>query len=352
MLKSAELVKSLTASAVDALRAVLRPVSALSVESVENKQGGAVDFVAVVRLGGRRHELACRVIDNGQPRFARVAIFELQRAVERDYRGAVGVLVAPYLSEAVRELCAAEGVGGVDLVGNVRLAFGSVYIERQVQERPVAEERELKSLFRRQAGRVLKVMLREPRRAWKVEELARESGVSLGHVSNVRGGLLEREWAETGAQGMWLKQPEAVLEEWREVYEGVGCKVERYYTVRHGKALEEAAREVLGQGRAVYGGYSAANWLAPYVRSGMHSFYANEAGMRGLEQALQLGPARHGENVVITVPRHEDVLEDVVEVEAGVWCTGLVQTYLDLWVAGERGKEAAEHLREVRLRWQ
>lgn len=38
-------------------------------------------------------------------------------------------------------------------------------------------------------------MLREPDRAWRVTELSEISGVSLGHVSNVRNGLIDREWA-------------------------------------------------------------------------------------------------------------------------------------------------------------
>jgi hypothetical protein len=35
-----------------------------------------------------------------------------------------------------------------------------------------------------------------------------------------------------------------------------------------------------------------------------------------------------------------------------VVCTSPVQTYLDLAAAGERGQEAADHLRQERLQWQ
>ncbi|MDA4631000.1 hypothetical protein NZA98_07735, partial [Escherichia coli] len=33
-------------------------------------------------------------------------------------------------------------------------------------------------------------------------------------------------------------------------------------------------------------------------------------------------------------------------------CTSSVQTYLDLAIAGERGAEAADHLRKEKLSWQ
>jgi hypothetical protein len=41
-----------------------------------------------------------------------------------------------------------------------------------------------------------------------------------------------------------------------------------------------------------------------------------------------------------------------VEAGPGVICTSAVQTYLDLTNAGERGKEAADHLRQEKLQWQ
>jgi len=55
--------------------------------------------------------------------------------------------------------------------------------------------------------------------------------------------------------------------------------------------------------------------------------------------------------VVITVPRDEGLLLDTVEAAPGVLCTSPVQTYLDLTVAGERAKEAAEYLRQEKLTW-
>ncbi|HOI53266.1 MAG TPA: hypothetical protein PLN02_12870, partial [Azonexus sp.] len=108
---------------------------------------------------------------------------------------ATPVFIAPYLSPAVRQLCVENGVSFLDLEGNARIAFGGVFIERQVTNKPVAAQRELKSLFRPKSAQVLRAMLREPGRAWRVTELSEIAGVSLGHVSNVRTGLIDREWA-------------------------------------------------------------------------------------------------------------------------------------------------------------
>ena len=55
--------------------------------------------------------------------------------------------------------------------------------------------------------------------------------------------------------------------------------------------------------------------------------------------------------MVVTVPKDTGVFLDTVEPPPDVTCTSAVQTYLDLWAAGERGREAAEHLRQEKLTW-
>ena len=105
-----------------------------------------------------------------------------------------------------------EQCGFLDLVGNARLAFDNVFIERRVSGRPPADRRELKSLFKPKSAQVLRVLLRDPRRAWRVTELAEPAGVSLGHVSNVRAGLLDREWAQVSEGGLFLSEPDALAQ--------------------------------------------------------------------------------------------------------------------------------------------
>ena len=94
-----------------------------------------------------------------------------------------------------------------------------------------------------------------------------------------------------------------------------------------------------------------AKWLALYARSGSHYFYADQAGLESLRTHLKLEPASKGENVVVTILEDPGIFRDVIEPAAGVTCTSLVQTYLDLIKSGERGQEAANHLRKERLQW-
>lgn len=96
--------------------------------------------------------------------------------------------------------------------------------------------------------------------------------------------------------------------------------------------------------RAIFSSFSAAHWLAPYGRTGMQYFYADETGLEKLKVALQLSIAGKGENVIVTIPKDRGILNDTVEPAPGAVCTGPVQTYLDLAAAGERGREADRHV--------
>jgi hypothetical protein len=100
-----------------------------------------------------------------------------------------------------------------------------------------------------------------------------------------------------------------------------------------------------------FASFSAAQWLAPYARAGAQYFYADGAGVRRLEAALTLSSPSRGENIIVTIPKDKGLFRSAVEPAPGVVCTDSVQTYLDLVVADERGREAAEHLRHELLNW-
>jgi hypothetical protein len=358
MLKEPNLMKEAEARAGEALRQLLEEVPIVKVESIEYEVASPEwepDVIARVLADGRRHMLVCEFKSNGQPRYARTALLQLRDYVDRRVPAASPVFMAPFISPAVRRLCAEKNVNYLDLTGNARITFGGVFIERVLAETPVAEQRELKSIFRPKSAQVLRVMLREPGRAWRVTELAETSGVSLGHVSNVRNNLINREWAIAANDGLVLSQPDALLNEWRDAYRAPMGECMRFYTSLHGRALEDAARSVLGThggpGQAAFASFSAAQWLAPYGRTGTHYFFADRYGLQKLQSVLKLSSAAKGENVIVFLPKDAGLFTDVVEPAPGAVCTSPIQTYLDLSIAGERGVEAAEHLRQERLSW-
>lgn len=89
-----------------------------------------------------------------------------------------------------------------------------------------------------------------------------------------------------------------------------------------------------------------------FGRTGTHYFYADAEGLEILRTSLKLSCASKGENVVVIVLDDPGLFRDTVQPVSGVVCTSPVQTYLDLAASGERGQEAADHLRQERLQWQ
>jgi len=312
------------------------------------------DFIAEVRHGEKRHVFVGEVKANGQPRNATAAIDHLKLFISRWDQNALPVFVAPFLSKETRSLCAAESVSYIDLAGNVRVVADGLYIEREASDNPFKERRELKSLFSPKSAQVLKILLRDPRRQWRVAELAAAARVSLGQVSNIRTALIDQDWAKVESDGLRLTKPDTLLDEWRDAYRGASGTPLHYYTTLHGARLNDAILDVLAKDEvphAALSAYSAAEWLAPYARVGHQTFFADQVGLDRLTEALTLTPAAKGGNIIITYVYDEVPLSDAVRVGPGLWSTSPVQTYLDLSVSGERGREGADFLRQEILAW-
>ena len=320
-----------------------------------------IDFVADLTVFGRRHRLVCEVKSSGQPRYVRNAILQLREYVasSTSERKTTPVLITTYLSDEAQALCRQKGICFIDLEGNARVAFDGVFIERSVSTKPSAQRRDLKSIFKPKSAQILRTMLRDPSRSWLVADLAKAARVSIGQASNVRRTLLDREWAELSDGGLYLLEPNKVLDAWRDAYERPAGEKRLFYAILQGKQFDTMAKEAFRPidphdadgAQAVFASFSAARWLAPYARSNMQYFYANEAGLQILKSGLRLASASKGENVTITVTYDQGVFMDAVEPASGVPCTSPVQTYLDLAASGERGLEAAAHLRSEKLVW-
>lgn len=345
--------------AANLLENLLHEVPALKLRQLnvgpEGRDAG-IDIMMRVDISGEPHFLVCEVKQNGQPRYVREGIHQLQNYVTHFKKPATPVLVAPYFSAVSRELCRDNGISYLDFEGNARLAFKTVFIDRLTEGKPPSERREFKSLFTPKSSQVLRVLLRDPNRIWRVTDLAEAAHVSLGHVSNVRTALLDREWAEVVSAGLHLTSADALLDAWKVSYEPPVEHQFRFYTTLHGTSLDtsiRAAFESMPQGvHAALASFSAANWIAPYARATTQFFYAERRGLDHIQSRMKLSSTAKGENVIITIPKDPGVFLDAYEPASGVRCTSPIQTYLDLSKGGERGEEAAEHLRRLKLTWQ
>lgn len=367
LMKHAQQVMGLEIRAVDAVQELLGNVPSVHVESVNYQHRIANNLRIDGRIGfnhaGTSYQLLVEVKSDGAPRHVRSGVFQLKGYVAHiDQLGQaetgerwIPLLASPYLSPQSRVICADHDVAYLDLLGNTHLAFGDVYIDRAVADQPKSETRALRSIFTPKAAAILRVMLRDPDRAWRVVELAEKARASLGHVSNVRKALLSWELIEKREEGVVLINPDGLLKMWRGNYRQPRGRRIKEYTRFHGRQLDERLRGKLNPyphaPRAIYSSNSAAGWLAPFARDGMHSLYADEQGAQLLRDVLELTPAAIGPNVALCEAFDDSLFDDAVEPSPSIFCTSPVTTYLDLWNGNERQREAASHLAEEFFPW-
>ena len=340
--------KNIEAAIENALRACLQRVPFLEIESIEREPlvgDTRVDLISTVRIGEQRQRLALEIKSNGQPRIARTAAYQLTRLREKD-PGLYGVFAAPYISPQTAEICIQEKLGYLDLAGNCRLTFGQVYIEQIGMANPYAEKRDLRSLYSPKAARVLRVLLTDPRKAWRVQPLAKEAAVSLGQIANVKRLLEDREWLKKSEAGLLLKEPGSLLAEWAANNNTRNTAAENYYTLRSPAEFEAALAQACEQAGIPYAltGFSGAARYAPAVRYQRATAYVG-SDMDKIAEQLSLKRVESGANVTLYEPPDEGVLYGARRIE-GICIATPVQVYLDLVGLKGRGEEAANALLE------
>ena len=206
----------------------------------------------------------------------------------------------------------------------------------------------MRSLYSPKAERVLRALLLEPQRGWKLAELAKTARVSLGQASNVKKLLEDREWLQRSDSGLRLMQPGKLVQEWSESYSYRKNKAWDFYSTDEPPRIEAklaATCQDLGLNYAL-AGFSAASRLAPSVRYQRVMAYVSEQ-IELVVERVGLKRVSSGPNVTLFEPYDEGVLAGTRDVD-DIRVTSPIQTYLDLREFRGRGEEAAEAiLREV-----
>ena len=311
--------------------------------------GGRADLVLDVGVGVERWRLLVEIKGSGEPRIIRGAIQQL-----RDYLSDAGkayaAVAAPYLSSRAAEICKDAGMGFVDLAGNCRLVFGSVFIERRGFPNPKLERRPLRTLFAPKAGRVLRVLFGNTKRSWQVQEMARQAKVSLGLAFKVKQRLLEQEYAREEKGGVRLIRPEELLRDWGASYTYRKNQDLECYGAGAPFELEQILVSYCNKKRVKYAFalFSGAARVAPLTRY-VKGFAYVLGDPDTIAEELAWKPVPTGANFTLLKPFDEGVMYGSQEVNAETIVSDL-QLYLDLIGYKGRGEEAANFILEQRLR--
>jgi hypothetical protein len=338
----------------EAILACLQDICFLTIKGfdVEPDLNIRPDFLVTLEIKDVPKQIIVEAKNSGQPRFARNAVNQLIRYLDAK-PDAYAVFVAPYIFPTAAAICQEAGIGTIDLAGNCNICFDTIYVCRQGNPNPFTRKRFLQSLYTPKAERVLRVLLTTGPKEWKMEELAGEADVSLGHVANVKKLLAGQEWIDSKPVGFSLIEPLALLEDWSQNYRFRRNQALNFYSILGPSEFEYRLGEVCRRENTRYGltGLSGSSRYAPAVRYQRAMAYI-QRDIDAVAAVLEIKPVESGFNVTLLKPYDDGVFYGLQDVE-GSQVVSPIQVFLDLQSLRGRGEEAAQVLfdRAIRKLW-
>ena len=334
------------------LRAVLSEVPFLRIRSTKfdaRMPDGRVDLMLDISIDKSQWKLLVEVKSPGEPRIARGAIHQVLMIASKQ-EGTYGLFAAPYIGNETQKICKEAGVGFIDLVGNCRLVFDKIFIERLGFPKSKAERRPLRSLFSPKASRIIRVLFEGPKQVWQVQRLAREARVSLGLAAKVKQRLLDLEYACEERTGIRLAKEEELLTAWAADLASRKRRAVGVYAAGDPQEIEENLRAYCAANTIRYAltQFSGAARVAPFTRYTRGAAYV-EADPAILVERLGWKIVDTGANFTLPWPFDEGVFYGARTIGQDSVVTD-VQLYLDLMESKGRGEEAATAILEQKLR--
>lgn len=257
--------------------------------------------------------------------------------------GQSGIVVAPYLSPAVRDRLVEGGLGFIDLTGNIRIALSSpgLFIDaRGADVNPDRQSRSSRSLQGGKAGRVVRALI-DRKQPPGVRQLAESIAVSPGYVSRIVALLDEQALLERAGRGRIVSVDwPRLLERWAQ---------DAPLTARGTQAMCLAPRglsdltSALGSSDLRYAltGTLAVTEFAPVAGAHLAVIYVES--IQDALSALALRVTERGANVMLIEPDDDGVFEGS-SLRGGLQVVAPSQAAADLLTSPGRGPAEAEAL--------
>ena len=293
--------------------------------------------------------LLCGVRSMAEPQHVRNAAFQLKERKEylqqETKKEFYCLIAAPYISEKSGKICEEMGVGYIDLSGNCMLKYKSIYIRIEGRPNKYSERRGSKSIFERSSTKssfILRSLLRDPDKIWKIQELADVSYASIGQVAKVKKFLEERELISDKNNGFSIIKPKEILAEWAKVYNTKPNTVYECYSIDSIPQIEQRLSQIKKEKgiECVLTGFAGSVRYAPTVRYNKIHVYVQLQDLDEIILSLGCKKVTSGSNISIIIPYDPCVLSDTRNINDSLVASP-VQVYLDLMGLLGRGEEAA-----------
>ena len=254
--------------------------------------------------------------------------------------------IPPGLDQAARDL----GLSYLDIHGYGRITQpGLVYFSPPgPDDRSPAKSRG-PSPFAPKASRLVRSLLADREKEWRLSDLARIAALNPGNVHRVLNRLVDDGYVEREEDSYLVVDPGALLDAWAEN----GSPARERTAIPVKGDLRSAAKGVLERfhGHAVISGELAAELLAPHLPAAsavIHCLDAKEWARIDLEEIEPSPPALRAPGRILLELPDAGVAQFGSEV-SGLPLVGAAQLYVDLYREPTRGRQAAEEVRRQLL---
>jgi len=276
-----------------------------------------------------------------------------------EYGDLYPMIAAPYLSDSVQKRCKELGVGYIDLNGNFLLAHQGVYVDVARPATVFKHPQGVKRIFAGRSRRIIRVLLANPFKPFRLEELASEAELSVGQAFQVTKRLLEDALLERTSEGRVLTKPRQLL---RLFAKELRSDYQENRQVFHGfseRPLREAADDLstLCEQKGIPCAFTLTSGLEPHERNLREDLTAAYIGVAAgeIRDAIRLEAVGKGANVLLMTPPETDntsaggVFYLPRKLASGLTGVNLVQLFADFSLQSGRGEEQAEFLIEHAL---
>ncbi len=318
------------------------------IEYEKKVNGLKADMVITARHKEEIYYFCVEIKRVGYPQYVREAVYSLQELVKRN-PAYYPVVVVPLISEQGIRICNERNTGYMDLTGNMKIAVGGIYVERDgkrdyKREYPGPGQ----SIFSPKSSRISLCFLHEPQREFTRKDIMEKSGLSKGMISRIvklmtgAGYILEKDnklklsnfndllsaWEESiinrrdirRSYYVWAQNPRQLM---RTVAESFSAKGIRY-------AFTQEA------GASLVAPFSTFDIVTAYIES-LNKFPAAELSATGTSK---------GFNLVLIEPYDEVVLTSARSI-LGMRVVDNLQLYADLKKNVLRGDKQAGHIMDI-----
>lgn len=331
-----------------AFEIINKKLSKLPIVKKVNYKSSSFD-VDIVLNDGERIKVQLIIYKEMFPRYLSELILSNQKNKSKKYY----VIIAPYISNKVHELCEKNNIGYFDYSGNGLFYSQSIYISEKGNSNHFKNKRIKNNIFNANAlvsSKILRVIMSDINKPMKLKHISEEVQCSIGQVSKVKDYLYNHNLAELTNLGLIVNNANNIMREWSKEYIKKENNEVLCFTLDELSIFESKLEQMKAKENIDYylTGFSGGVRYAPAVNYNKIHVYIPPHNIEKAIRFLKCKKVESGANVVI-YPLEDDIYTfDSREIN-GSSVVSPVQSYLDCMMLEGRGEEEAEEIFRVEI---